>query len=135
MRTVRTLLDTGLVRGSVIFDGECGFCTRSAGWLRRLDRRGLVDMRPLQGRDVLASAGLSREQAMASVWWLGSDGRRARGAEAVNAALSAALGTRLPLALYRLTRRPQERVYAWVSANRHRLRGVTPYCTSWPQDC
>lgn len=123
------------MRGHIIFDGECGFCTRSAGWLRRLDRRGRVDLRPWQGHGVLTWSGLGREQAMASVWWLGSDGQRARGAEAVNVALSAALGTRLPLLLYRVTRRPQERVYAWVAANRHRLRGVTPYCTSRPQDC
>jgi len=123
------------VHGTLVFDGRCGFCTRSAGWLRRLDRRGRVAVRPSQAAGVLAAAGLTPEDAAASVWWLGEDGRRAHGAEAVNAALSAALGTRLPLALYRVTRWPQERLYDWVAAHRHRLPGVTPYCTEHPQDC
>lgn len=92
-------------------------------------------MRPYQGHGVLSSAGLSEQQASTSVWWLGQDGRRARGAEAVNAALSAAIGTNLPLALYRISARLQERAYAWVARNRHRLRGVTPYCTTHPDGC
>jgi predicted DCC family thiol-disulfide oxidoreductase YuxK len=78
---------------------------------------------------------LSEQQASASVWWLGADGRRVRGAEAVNAALSAALGTNLPVAVYRVTGRLQERAYAWVARNRYRLRGVTPYCTTHPEHC
>ena len=84
---------------------------------------------------MLAACGLTVEQASASVWWLDQDGRRAHGASAVNLALSAALGTALPLAVYRLTRWPQERAYRWVAANRHRLRSVTPYCTSHPDAC
>ncbi len=92
-------------------------------------------MRPFQGHGVLADVGLRRDEAAASVWWLGEDGRLAHGADAVNAAVSAALGIRLPLAFYRLTRGLQERAYTWVANNRHRLHGVTPYCTEHPQDC
>lgn len=123
------------VRGTLVFDGACGFCTRSAGWLRRLDRRSRVTFVPFQATGVLEAAGLSVEQASASVWWLGDDGAVLPGAHAANAALSAALGSRLPLWLYRLTRPPQERLYAWVAANRHRFPGVTPYCTSHPEQC
>ena len=119
----------------MVFDGECGFCTRSVGWLRRLDRRGRVTVRPFQRHGVLSDVGLRRDQAAASVWWRGEDGQLAHGADAVNAAVSAALGIRLPLAFYRLTRGLQERAYTWVANNRHRLRGVTPYCTEHPQDC
>ena len=123
------------MRGTVVFDGECGFCTRTVGWLHRLDRRGRVRTRPWQGHGVLASTGLTEEQASTAVWWLGEDGRRAHGAEAANAALSAALGTRLPLAVYRVTRWLQERAYVRIARSRHRLRGVTPYCTSHPREC
>lgn len=55
--------------------------------------------------------------------------------EAVNAALSAALGTRLPLAVYAATRPVQDPAYAWIAVNRHRFRGVTPHCTARPGDC
>ena len=118
-----------------MFDGQCGFCTRSANWVRRLDRRHRVALRPYQGHGVLTGTGLTADEAAGAVWWLGADGRRARAAEAVGAALSAALGTRLPLGLYRVTRPVQELVYAWVSANRHRLPGVTPYCVEHPEEC
>jgi predicted DCC family thiol-disulfide oxidoreductase YuxK len=121
--------------GTLVFDGRCGFCTRSAGWLRRLDRRGRLTLRPYQDADVLAAAGLTVEQASRSVWWLDPDGSVVGGAHAVNAALTAAIGVRLPLWLYRLTRPLQERLYAWVAANRYRLPGATPYCTEHPSEC
>ncbi len=123
------------VRGTLVFDGRCGFCTRSVNWVRRLDRRTRVTLRPYQGHGVLAEFGLTVEQASESVWWIDSVGARLRGAEAIDTALSAALGTRLPLALYRVTRPVQERAYRWVAANRHRLPGVTPYCETHPQEC
>jgi predicted DCC family thiol-disulfide oxidoreductase YuxK len=55
----------------------------------------------------------------------------------MNAALSAAIGTRLPLTLYRIPgiRFVQEAIYRWVAANRYRFRGTTPYCQSHPASC
>ena len=32
----------------VLYDADCGVCTRTAGWLRRLDRRGRLELVPLQ---------------------------------------------------------------------------------------
>jgi len=123
------------MRGTLVFDGECGFCTRTLRWLRRIDRRGRVTPRPSQASGVLAPMGLTARDAANSVWWFGDDGRLAHGAEAVNQAVAAAIGTRAPLALYRLTRWPQERLYRWVAAHRHRFPGVTPYCTEHPHEC
>ena len=59
------------------------------------------------------------------------------GAEGVNAAISAALGTRLPLMIYRIPgiRQLQELVYRWVANHRYRFRGTTPYCESHPVAC
>jgi len=123
--------------GTLIFDGDCGFCTRSRDLLARLDRRGRLRTLPYQRAGVAEAAGVSREDLSRAVFWDGGPGRRYWGAEAVNAALSAALGTGLPLRLYRLpgVRRLQDRVYRWVADNRHRLPGVTPWCTSHPESC
>ena len=34
----------------LFFDGDCGFCNKSVRKVSRLDREGLVDFAPLQGR-------------------------------------------------------------------------------------
>lgn len=121
--------------GRLVFDGDCGFCTRSAGWLRRLDRSHRIDMRPLQRSGAPEWVGATRAECLDSVRWLGADGHRRSGAEAISAALGAALGTSLPLALHRVSAGPQERIYDWVAANRSRLPGATPHCHAHPADC
>ena len=74
---------------------------------------------------------------MESVWWLGSDGEVCAGAKAANAAVSAALGTRVPLRIYGIpgVGAVQERVYRWVATHRYHFRGVTPWCESVPAEC
>jgi predicted DCC family thiol-disulfide oxidoreductase YuxK len=123
--------------GTLIFDGDCGFCTRSRDLLVKLDRRHRIRTVPLQRPGVPELAGVSREELRSSVYWLAEDGTTCSGAAAVNAALSAALGSRIPLWIYRLpgVRALQEAAYRWVSANRHRLPGATPWCTSHPENC
>jgi predicted DCC family thiol-disulfide oxidoreductase YuxK len=68
---------------------------------------------------------------------LESSGEVYSGAEAANAALSAALGTRLPLLMYRAPgiRAVQEAVYRRVADHRYRFPGTTPYCESHPVAC
>jgi predicted DCC family thiol-disulfide oxidoreductase YuxK len=119
----------------LVFDGECGFCTRTVGWLRLLDRRRVIETAPYQRPGVPERVGVSRERCAGSVQWRGADGSRAEGAEAVNAALAVALDTDWPLRLHRRTARLQQRVYQWVTENRYRLPGVTPWCTRYPHDC
>ena len=127
--------------GTLIFDGDCGFCTRSRNLLVRLDRRGRLRTVPYQQAGVAEAAGVSREDLARAVFWegdgAGPDGGRYWGAEAINAALCTALGNSLLLRLYRLPgiRRLQDRVYRWVAANRFRFPGVTPWCTSHPASC
>jgi predicted DCC family thiol-disulfide oxidoreductase YuxK len=55
----------------------------------------------------------------------------------MNAALSAGLGTSLPLWTYRLPglRALQNAIYRWVAAHRYRFRGVTPLCEAEPTRC
>ena len=119
----------------LVFDGGCGFCTRMLGWLRLLDRRRIIETAPYQRRGVPERLGCSLADCAASVQWLGADGKRAEGAEAVNAALAVALCGDWPLRLYARTAAPQNTLYNWVATNRYRLPGVTPWCTRYPRDC
>ncbi|MBO0839347.1 MAG: DUF393 domain-containing protein [Sciscionella sp.] len=124
--------------GTLIFDGDCGFCTACRDLLTTLDRRGRINAVPLQRPGIAERIGCTTEQLLASVWWLDDDGERCSGAHAVNAALSAALGTRAPLWLYRRSRwlmHVQDATYRWIAANRHRFPGRTPYCVRHPADC
>ena len=83
--------------GVLFFDGACGMCTRSRDFLLKLDRTGDLQTEPLQRAGTAERLGISPERLMEQVWWLDSSGQVYGGAEAANAAVSAALGTRLPL--------------------------------------
>ena len=123
--------------GILFFDGACGFCTRSSELLLNLNRTGELKTEPLQGAGAADRLGIQPSQLLESVRWLDSSGDMYSGAEAANAALSAALGTRLPLMIYRLPgiRSLQEAVYRWVADHRYRFPGTTPYCESHPVAC
>jgi predicted DCC family thiol-disulfide oxidoreductase YuxK len=115
---------------TLVFDGCCGFCTRTVRWLLRLDRHERVHAVPSQLPGTPQRLGLTPAECAAAAWVVDADGTRHRGAGAVNAALAAALGTSLPVRLYRVgpIGRLQDRAYAWVARNRHQLPGITPWC-------
>ncbi len=119
----------------LLFDGECGFCTRSRGWLESLDRHGRIETLPYQQPGAPESIGASLDECSHSVQWRGPDGVRLAGAAAVNAALGSALGTTLPSRLYRISSRPQERLYDLVARHRRRLPGMAPWCSTHPGRC
>jgi len=52
-----------LARLTVLYDGDCGICTRSAHWAQRLDWRDRLDCVPLQSVDAVA-LGLDPEALM-----------------------------------------------------------------------
>jgi predicted DCC family thiol-disulfide oxidoreductase YuxK len=123
--------------GTLFFDGACGMCTRSRDLLLRLNRTGNLQTEPLQGHGVAERLGIPPSRLLESTRWLDSSGAVYAGAEAANAALSAALGTRLPLVLYRIpgVRFIEDAIYHWVAAHRYRFPGTTPYCESHPSAC
>ncbi|GGM77487.1 hypothetical protein GCM10012275_55280 [Longimycelium tulufanense] len=126
------------MRGTLLFDGRCGFCTRSRDLLARVDRHHRVETVPYQHPGTPDRYGLTEQQLARAVWWIDEAGTpRASAAEAANYALSAALGTTLPLRFYRLPgiRWLQEALYRWVSNNRQRLPGTTPWCEREPGTC
>jgi predicted DCC family thiol-disulfide oxidoreductase YuxK len=123
--------------GVLFFDGACGMCTRAHDFLVSHDRTGNLETEPLQGAGVAERLGIPEDRLLDAVRWLDSSGAVYTGAEAANAALSVALGTRLPLLIYRIPgiRFVQNVVYSLVADHRYRFPGKTPYCESHPVAC
>lgn len=125
------------MKGTLYFDGACGMCTRSKDFLLKFDRNGNVHTEPLQGRGVAERLGITPASLLDSVRWLDASGTIYSGAEAANAALSAAIGNRIPLVVYRLPgiRLIEDVIYRWVVGHRYRFPGATPYCETHPAAC
>ena len=123
--------------GILFFDGNCGMCTRSKELLMRFNRTGQLHTEPLQSPGAAERLGIAASQLLESVRWLDESGGVYSGAEAANAALSSAIGTRLPLLIYRIrgVRSLQEAVYHCVASHRYRFPRTTPYCQSHPASC
>lgn len=126
--------DAAVSPALLIFDGDCGFCTSSVGWLRRL-LPAMPDASPYQWI-ALEEHGLSRADAAAKVWLVvrepGGATRRLGGHRAV-----AGLLTHQPVAALRLlghlmTLPPLSWAaaagYALVARYRFALPGGTPAC-------
>ena len=112
-------------------------CTRSVYFLARRDRTGNLRTEPIQAPGSADRLGVAESRLTDMAWWLDESGAVYGGAEALNAALSVALGTRLPLLVYRIPgiRSIQNAVYRWVANHRYRFPGTTPYCESHPVAC
>jgi predicted DCC family thiol-disulfide oxidoreductase YuxK len=113
---------------TLLFDGDCGFCTAAAGRLSRWSRGDLA-VEPWQRTDI-AALGITPEQCAQAVWFVEGDHRSSGGAAIADAlghcrqpwrAIGAVIGWR---ALAWLT----EGAYRVVAANRHRLPGSTTAC-------
>jgi predicted DCC family thiol-disulfide oxidoreductase YuxK len=123
--------------GILFFDGACGMCTRSRNLLLRANLTGNLQAEALQSPGTAERLGIAPSQLLESLRWLDSSEAVYSGAQAANAALSAAIGTRLPLMIYRIAgvRFVEDAIYRWVAANRYRFPGTTPYCQSHPAAC
>lgn len=123
--------------GILFFDGACGMCTRSEEILLRLNRTGNLRAQPLQSPGAAERLDIPPSHLLDSVRWLDSSGVVYSGAEAANAALATAIGTRIPLWVYRTpgVRFIEDAIYRWVAAHRYRFPGTTPYCQSHPAAC
>jgi predicted DCC family thiol-disulfide oxidoreductase YuxK len=126
---VRSLLvDDSLL----IYDGDCGFCTRSARWIEDRWPANVAVARSFQelGEENLARYGLSLELASRQVWWV-DEGGLVGGECAVAAALEAStgwsrrLGIVLGVPFVRVVSAPSYRI---VARFRHRLPGATDAC-------
>ncbi|WP_290342238.1 thiol-disulfide oxidoreductase DCC family protein [Corynebacterium auris] len=120
----------------LVFDGQCGFCTRAVLAIKRLDRNGRVTVHPFQRDGVLDQFDLTPPDVQNAAWAISGTGRYG-GAGSINIALDAALGISLFSRFYRLpgVRHAQDRVYGWVASRRYLFRGVTPWCSANADDC
>jgi predicted DCC family thiol-disulfide oxidoreductase YuxK len=107
-----------------VWDGDCGFCGRWAGWLERRIRPG-VPLIAYQDLDDLGAAGLTATDVERASWWVPPDGRPRPGADGITTALRAGqpawarlAGVILALPVIRWITRL---TYRLVAANRHRL--------------
>ena len=116
--------------GTLIFDGDCSFCTWSAEWARRRLPPG-SDTTPWQFVEDLSRYGLTEHDAARFAYWIDADGRAHRGHLAVAETWRAIGGGWGLLGI--MIRVPPiswlaAGVYAMVSRIRHRLPGATPAC-------
>jgi predicted DCC family thiol-disulfide oxidoreductase YuxK len=121
-------------RPTLVYDGDCAFCTSSARLLERIGPEAEMIAWQLTDLDAL---GLTEEDAATAVQWVGTDGKVRCGHEAIAAALRSAGGiwalagqslllpgvSAIAAAVYRL-----------IADNRHRLPGGTPACATDPQE-
>ena len=118
----------------LVYDGDCGFCSRSVNWLRAV-LPAFPRAEPWQAVD-LAALGLSRAEVDEAVQWVGPDGYRAAGARAFAALLryQPHAGLRLlgRVGDARTVRPVVAAAYRWVAAHRYRLPGGTPACAVRP---
>lgn len=113
----------GSARLQVLYDADCGFCTRTARLLRRLDRSDRLELVPLQKARSAVPDAPSTDRLLARMhvrdgaghWSIGSDGWL-RIADALPALRPLAILARVPLV------RPfVEPVYALIAGNRHHI--------------
>ncbi len=114
-----------------IFDGECGFCTSSAGVLRRFfDPGSRYAIAPYQLLD-LTAYGLTPSACDRAAQFVGADGSVSAGHRSIAKALQHSLPVWRPLGVA-LTLPGIDglasRAYRWVAAHRGQLPAGTPAC-------
>lgn len=120
---------------TLLYDADCGFCTASADWLRRLRLRAAIE--PLQRAD-LAGLGVDPRRASREIPFVEADPTGVRvsyGHLAVGRSLATG-GPGCRLAAWLLTHPPVSWLaaagYAVIARNRHRLPGSTASCRIEP---
>src|ERR1051326_4894644 len=119
-------------RPVLIFDGDCGFCTRSVNVIKRLPVD--ADITPYQFAD-LELYGTTEERASYEVLWVDRSGEVHGGAQAIARLLVSAGG--IYAVAGQLLRIPPLRwmaagVYRAVANNRQRMPGGTVACALPP---
>lgn len=122
---------------TVIFDGECGVCTRTIRKLHEWDRRGVLEFRTCQNVSLDGVYGVTPTKCLRAVWAIADDGTIASGSDAAALILTAMTNNHWP---YRIGRWPVIRQvlsfgYRIVANNRRKIPGEKPWCHQHPEDC
>lgn len=122
---------SGPSTGTLLFDGDCGFCTTAARRATRINPQATVVAWQHADLDLL---GVTEADATAALQYVSQHGS-ASGADAVALFLLDAggvyrfFGRLLRLPGVRSAARP---AYRWIAAHRQRLPGGTPACAIKP---
>ncbi len=115
----------------LFFDGDCGFCAASVQRVARLDKRGLVEFAPLQGKlaTEMELSGHAADRGGTLVLLREEDGRIFKRSDAL-IELAHILGGFWKLAaIARFIPRPlRDAVYRWIANHRHLLMGKSATC-------
>ncbi|WP_157180100.1 MULTISPECIES: thiol-disulfide oxidoreductase DCC family protein [unclassified Rhodococcus (in: high G+C Gram-positive bacteria)] len=114
--------------GTLIFDADCGFCTRSASWLQRSEA---FDLQAGQFVDDLAVLGLNEVMVSEAAHWCENGFLVASGSDAIGHALIARGGPCKVLGhftLFPAVRPLAAAVYKVIAKNRHKMPGGTTAC-------
>ncbi len=118
---------------TLVYDGDCGFCTTAIRWVKRLRLR--ADAVTAWQHADLEALGLTAQECDLKLQWVADDGSISSGHEAVaRLLLHSAAGWR-PVGALLLTPPLSwlaARAYDWVSAHRQLLPGGTPACALPP---
>jgi len=112
----------------LLYDADCGFCIRSAGWLRPLRLR--AEIRPHQSVD-LAAVDVSAARAAEEIPFVADNGAVSYGHTAIAGALKTGVW---PLRFIgaALTTGPINPIaaagYRWIARHRYQLPGGTAAC-------
>jgi predicted DCC family thiol-disulfide oxidoreductase YuxK len=113
----------------LVFDGDCGFCTTTANWIKK-NSRVAIEIAPYQWAD-LAQYGLTSEEAAAKVQLVIGDkvfdGHNCMAKLLLiqpNILLKFVGAVMVMPGLDPIS----ARVYRWIAANRQKLPGGTPAC-------
>lgn len=113
----------------LVFDGDCAFCTRSAGFITARIKPSTA-VHAWQTLD-LDELGLTPEQCSTAVQWVSNDGENRSGAAAITAMLrEAGAGWSALGAFGELpgVRSLAAGTYRVIASNRHRLPGGSASC-------
>lgn len=121
----------------VIFDGECGMCTRTIRKLHDWDRRGVLEFRPCQNLSLDGFYGVTPTKCLREVWAVAEDGTIASGSAAAALILSALVNNRWPYRIGELPgiRHAMDFGYHVIARNRRKFPGEKPWCQQHPEDC
>jgi predicted DCC family thiol-disulfide oxidoreductase YuxK len=113
----------------LVFDGDCGFCTTTANWIKKNSKIGL-EIAPYQWTD-LNQYGLTAEEAAAKVQLVVGD--KVFAGHYCMAKLLLIQPNVLLKGLGALMVAPflnpiSAKAYEWIAANRQKLPGGTPAC-------
>lgn len=128
-------MDNGGVTPTLVYDGDCGFCSTCVRFVERRLRTSATIV-AWQHAD-LDALDVRQEDAERAVQWIASDGRRSAGAAAV-AKLFVDSGWPWRALGWVMLTPPiswcAALVYRLVANNRHRMPGGTPACALPPPD-